>query len=111
MIRGGRDMPTRTFELLIKRVTAEFVEMPGLRLTIDQAARLWGFDRDECEALLQALVSRAFLSVNNDGKYARASDDGPRNALLRTAKATLLPTADSASTPADPQAGGRSSRD
>ena len=48
--------------------------MPGLRLTIDQGARLWGLERDECEAVLDALAYRNFLSGNGDGKYARVSE-------------------------------------
>jgi hypothetical protein len=104
-------MPTHTFELLMKRVTAEFVEMPGLRLTIDQGARLWGLERDQCQAVLQALVYRRFLSVKGDGKYARVSEGAARRIPPRPAKATLLPTARSASTPAGRRAGGRSSHD
>jgi hypothetical protein len=98
-------------ELLMKRVTAEFVEMPGLRLTIDQAARLWGLERDKCQALLQALVYQEFLSVKADGKYARISEGAARRVPPRAAKATLQPTARSASKPAGRRAGGRSSHD
>jgi len=94
-------------ELLMKRVTAEFVEMPGLRLTIDQAARLWGLERDKC----QALVYQEFLSVKADGKYARISEGAARRVPPRAAKATLQPTARSASKPAGRRAGGRSSHD
>jgi hypothetical protein len=84
--------------------------MPGLRLTIDQGARLWGLERDECEAVLDALAYRNFLSGNGDGKYARVSERPARRVPPRPAKATL-PTARSASMPAGRRAGGRSSHD
>jgi hypothetical protein len=29
---------------LVERVRAEFIEMPGLHLTLPQAARLWGLE-------------------------------------------------------------------
>lgn len=33
-----------TREDLIVRISAEYLEMPGLRLTLRQALRLWGLD-------------------------------------------------------------------
>ena len=46
---------------MIDRVRGEFNEMPGLRLTPEQAARLWGLDRTSCNKVLRALVSSSFL--------------------------------------------------
>ena len=37
---------------VLQRIQGEFVEMPGLRLTAPQAQRLWGLERDLCDALL-----------------------------------------------------------
>ena len=54
------DEPT-TRELL-RRVRGEFVEMPGLRLNLPQAQRLWGLDAVRCEAVLEALVERGVLA-------------------------------------------------
>ena len=34
---------------LLRRVRGEFFEMPGLGLTVDQAQRLWGLERNTCE--------------------------------------------------------------
>ena len=39
---------TVEFHALVERARGEFLEMPGLRLTIPQAARLWGLDTDSC---------------------------------------------------------------
>jgi len=46
---------------VIERVRGEFNEMPGLRLTPEQAARLWGLDAGSCSEVLRALVSSSFL--------------------------------------------------
>ena len=107
-------MPTRAFEQLVKRVKGEFVEMPGLRLTIEQGSRLWGLERDQCETLLHSLVHRKFLTVTAAGKYGRATDSIGRNLPLRPAKPSLKTTpvsARSAETPTGRRAGARSSHD
>jgi hypothetical protein len=61
---------------VLQRIQGEFVEMPGLRLTPAQARRLWGLDRDVCDAMLAALVDAKFLSRTRDGAYVRT--DGAR---------------------------------
>jgi hypothetical protein len=58
----------------IERMRAEYLEMPGLRLTLAQAQRLWGVERSECKAILDALVDARFLCRKPDGVYARVSD-------------------------------------
>ncbi len=59
---------------LLTRIRAEYREMPGLRLTIEQAQRLCGVERAVCTAILDALVSDKFLCVTFDGAYARLTD-------------------------------------
>ena len=66
---------------VLQRIQGEFVEMPGLRLTPAQARRLWGLDREVCDALLSALVDANFLSKTRDGAYVRL--DGARPARTR----------------------------
>ena len=58
---------------LMNRVRSEFLEMPGLRLRLDQAQRLWNMDRASCEALLSSLVEAKFLSRYSDEKYGLPS--------------------------------------
>lgn len=53
-------------------VRAEYLEVPGLELTRDQAQRLWGLERAACEALLAALVDSQFLRRTRDNRYLRA---------------------------------------
>lgn len=45
--------------------------MPGLRLRVEQAQRLWNLDRTSCEALLQSLVEAKFLNCGPDEAYGR----------------------------------------
>ena len=57
---------------VLRRVQGEYIEMPGLRLTIAQAQRLWGLDRSVCDSLLGALVEAKFLFRTRDGAFVRA---------------------------------------
>jgi hypothetical protein len=59
-------------EHVISRVRAEFVEMPGLRLTVPQAMRLWGLERDECQRVVDALLQSAFLQLTPKGEVIKA---------------------------------------
>ena len=59
---------------LVARVQGEFIEMPGLRLTPAQAARLWAIDRLTSERILDSLASTGFLARTSRGAYLRASD-------------------------------------
>jgi hypothetical protein len=75
----------------LERLRAEFLEMPGLRLTVAQAARLCSIEATICQAALNALVEAGFLRRGADGVYARTTeerlphprvamvDDGPRS--------------------------------
>ena len=58
---------------LLDRVRSEFLEMPGLRLTPAQAARLWALDRSMSEQILNGLASSGFLARTAGGAYLRAS--------------------------------------
>ena len=57
---------------VLRRVKGEYLEMPGLRLTIAQAQRLWGLDRAVCDALLGTLVDAKFLLRTRDGAFVRS---------------------------------------
>ena len=59
--------------LLVHRIQSEFNEMPGLRLTPAQAARLWGMERHTSERILDGLALAGFLSKTREGAYLRAS--------------------------------------
>jgi hypothetical protein len=61
-------------EPTLERLRGEFLEMPGLRLTVAQAQRLCGVEPLVCKAVLDALVDAKFLCVKADGTYARLTD-------------------------------------
>jgi len=48
-------------EHLALRVRAEFLEMPGLELTLSQAQRLWGLEPEVCALVVDLLVDRSVL--------------------------------------------------
>lgn len=43
------------------RIQAEFLEMPGLQLTLSQAQRLWGLDPNTCRQVVETLVASSVL--------------------------------------------------
>ena len=57
---------------LAERVRGEFREMPGLKLTLAQAGRLWSLDMSTCRRVLFELVETGFLSEGADGTFCRA---------------------------------------
>ncbi len=77
-------MSPRPYQQAFMRIHAEFAEMPGMRLTLEQVARLAGMERSVCLAVLVDLVRSGFLSVSADGSYGRASE--PFTQKLRNAR-------------------------
>lgn len=57
---------------LVERIRSEFIEMPGLRLTPAQAARLWGMDDTSCHRVISALVRASFLRWTPSGMVVRS---------------------------------------
>jgi hypothetical protein len=56
---------------LLSRARGEYLEMPGLSLTLDQAQRLWALDRGTCSLVLSNLVRAGFLRQRHDGSFIR----------------------------------------
>jgi hypothetical protein len=56
---------------MLIRAYGEYREMPGLQLTLAQAARLWNVDRVQAARILETLVDAAFLCRRRDA-YVRA---------------------------------------
>lgn len=46
---------------VLRRIRAEYAEMPGLTLTLRQAARLWDLDLGQSALLLGELTREGFL--------------------------------------------------
>ncbi len=51
-------------------IRSEYLEMPGLRLTLAQSQHLWELDQARAAALLGVLVEREFLTRDATGIYA-----------------------------------------
>ena len=66
------DPAEESFARVVQRVRAEFLEMPGLTLTVPQAARLWSLDMSVCTAVLDALEQARFLVRTRTSAFARA---------------------------------------
>jgi hypothetical protein len=46
---------------VLERLRAEYLEMPGLKLRIEQVQRLCGIEQTRCKLILDALVRRASM--------------------------------------------------
>ena len=55
--------------LWLKRIQAEYREMPGLSLTRAQMVRLWGFEPHVCDALIDSLIAANVLRCTPRGRY------------------------------------------
>jgi hypothetical protein len=72
-------MLSTSFDSLVARVRGEYVEMPGLRVTLAQACRLWQVDISTCEKLLGHLVRDGFLSRTDSGFYVASHETRGRS--------------------------------
>jgi hypothetical protein len=70
------------FEELLSRVRGEYLEMPGLRLTVSQASRLWGLNAVVSDALLSCLEASGFLRRSAEGIFALANGEGAATRVL-----------------------------
>lgn len=68
---------TKGIQDVVWRIRGEFLEMPGLRLTTEQAQRLWRLDETACDAVLGALVDSRFLAKTRDGAFVRDDHNSP----------------------------------
>lgn len=59
-----------TIQALALRIRREYEEMPGLHLTVVQAARLFGVEPDVAHTVLNDLSRTAVLTCSNRGTYS-----------------------------------------
>jgi hypothetical protein len=59
-------------ERIVSRIREEFREMPGLRLTPEQATRLWGLEEETCAAVIRRLIETEYLRWTDSGAVTRA---------------------------------------
>jgi hypothetical protein len=60
-------------DAIAARVRSEFDEMPGMRLTVPQASKLFGLPHDDCRTIVERLVRVAYLRWTDDGAVTRAA--------------------------------------
>jgi hypothetical protein len=64
-----RDIVRR--DAVVRRIVAEFTDMPGLGLTLKQASRFLGVDEAACARILAALTAAGVLRRNPNEYYSR----------------------------------------
>jgi len=71
---------------VLERLRAEYLEMPGMKLRMEQVQRLCGIEQTMCKLVLDALVKTNFLCLKSDGTYVRLTDgSAPRSRPLKAA--------------------------
>ena len=70
-------MDIATYQQAFARIRAEYLEMPGMRLTAAQVHRLSGVDISTCTLVLDDLVRAKFLQSAPNGSYVRGTDGAP----------------------------------
>ena len=64
---GSAPTVESTLASLLLRIRSEYEDMPGLCLTLRQAARLWNLEPAVCERLLGTLVAQGVLRQGRGG--------------------------------------------
>lgn len=57
----------------VLRIRHEFLEMPGLVLTVGQTARFYALSTAHAKALLETLEADGFLASGSTGGYRRST--------------------------------------
>jgi hypothetical protein len=71
------DMMTPRIGQGIERLKTVFLEVPGTRLSLADASRLAGLERDTCRLVLEAFTDARFLSRGSNGLFVRHVSDAP----------------------------------
>jgi hypothetical protein len=56
---------------LILLVQSEYLDSPGLRLTVSEASRYFGLEPDVCASILTTLAEAGVIGRAGDGAYVR----------------------------------------
>ena len=59
---------------ILRTIAGEYREMPGMRLTRTQFARLWNLEAALCEEIVGELIARGDLSEDDDGRVGSRCD-------------------------------------
>jgi hypothetical protein len=84
-------MNTFLDQRVLERLRAEYLEMPGLKLRIEQVQRLCGIEQTMCKLVLDALVKTSFLCLKSDGTYVRLTEgSSPRPRPVKALTSTPI---------------------
>jgi hypothetical protein len=70
-VRNGEPRPISPLHEVLRRIEAEYREMPGMSVTGPQAQRLWGLDSTTCAFVLKTLVDQRILRRTARGTYVK----------------------------------------
>ena len=65
-------MARHASERVAELIRMEYLELPGLKLTLWQTQRLWNLPEDVCRQALTVLTQSRFPTRAADGAYVRA---------------------------------------
>jgi hypothetical protein len=68
-------MGPREISDAVDRLKGTFLEMPGTKLTVQQASRLCGLEKAACGMILEVLKDTGFLTTRPDGTFMRAGSE------------------------------------
>jgi hypothetical protein len=86
---GGRTLKPDASERIAQRVRAEFLEMPGLKLTLAQAAKVFGAEPTVLKPVLDGLREEGFLARGPADAFRRCTALDERVAPGRPAEDLL----------------------
>jgi hypothetical protein len=69
-VRERRDVMRR--DAIVRRIVAEFRDMPGLVLSVKQASRFLGVEPAACARILEDLMRAGLLRRDADQRYGRS---------------------------------------
>lgn len=72
--RSPHRVPDETWRATIRRVRGEFEEMPGMRVTVEEASALLGLPPPVSTWILEKLTEEGFLCRTGRGEYLRRTD-------------------------------------
>jgi len=76
---------------LIRQMRDEYQKMPGLKLSRDQACRLWAVNAETCDAAIDTLVQEGFLQKTGTGKFIALPRRAGTAARVRELEAQAAP--------------------
>jgi hypothetical protein len=69
--RSSYRLPDLVWQATLNRIRGEFEEMPSLRVTLNQAKRLFGLPEPASAWVLRTLTNEGFLVRTPRGEYMR----------------------------------------